>query len=168
MLSKDDRSRYFKIMFDGLPAGRFSGSKPRQAASKALTSIIRKQINNDLVNRVNNKQTATTMPPAQLKKRVAAAKKYAFLGTFVEGKEVVFSLKECTRWNPKKCNKNKKPKIYMYVGKRVPLPEDVKKKMMDNPIIHNKSDPNMANHKPIEYKFHNVVHKYKLPVEQAK
>ena len=33
--------RYFKLIYDGVvPKGRFSGTKPKQAASKALTSII--------------------------------------------------------------------------------------------------------------------------------
>jgi hypothetical protein len=166
MLSEVKRARYFKIVFEGLPAGRFSGSKPRQAASKALTSIIRKKLNNDFINRVNNKLETPKIGQAQIKKRTAAAKKYAFLGTYEENKDIIFQLKECTRWNPKKCNKNKKAKVYTYVGKRVPLPEDIKKKMAEKPIVHNKDDPNKANHKPIEYKYHNIVHKYKQPEEE--
>lgn len=166
MLSEVKLARYFKIVFEGLPAGRFSGSKPRQAASKALTSIIRKKLNNDFINRVNNKIETPKMQTAQLKKRVSAAKKYAFLGTYEENKDIIFQLKECTRWNPKKCNKNKKAKVYTYVGKRVPLPEDIKKKMAEKPIVHNKDNPDKATHKPIEYKFHNIVHKYKQPEEE--
>lgn len=36
------RTRYFKVVIDGGdPHGRFSGSKPKQAANKALTSILK-------------------------------------------------------------------------------------------------------------------------------
>ncbi|QKF94054.1 hypothetical protein QKU48_gp0596 [Fadolivirus algeromassiliense] len=38
----DSRTRYFKVIVDGGEAhGRFSGSKPKQAANKALTSILK-------------------------------------------------------------------------------------------------------------------------------
>lgn len=38
----DPRTRYFKVIVDGGDAhGRFSGSKPKQAANKALTSILK-------------------------------------------------------------------------------------------------------------------------------
>lgn len=42
-LSDDERSRYFKLLVgdDETPVGRFSGNKPKQAANKALTSIIK-------------------------------------------------------------------------------------------------------------------------------
>ena len=37
-------SRFFKVVIDGgEPHGRFSGSKPKQAANKALTSIIKQR-----------------------------------------------------------------------------------------------------------------------------
>jgi len=36
-------SRFFKVVVDGEVFGRFSGSKPKQAANKALTSILRKR-----------------------------------------------------------------------------------------------------------------------------
>lgn len=36
--------RYFKVIIDGCdPNGRFSGTKPKQAANKALTSILKKK-----------------------------------------------------------------------------------------------------------------------------
>jgi len=39
---EDSRTRYFKVIVDGGEAhGRFSGSKPKQAANKALTSIVK-------------------------------------------------------------------------------------------------------------------------------
>lgn len=39
---EDSRTRYFKVIVDGGEAhGRFSGSKPKQAANKALTSILK-------------------------------------------------------------------------------------------------------------------------------
>jgi len=43
----DSHSRYFKVVIgeDG-PHGRFSGSKPKQAAAKALTSILRSREEN--------------------------------------------------------------------------------------------------------------------------
>lgn len=34
-------SRYFKLVYDGKVSGRFSGNKPKQAANKALTAIIK-------------------------------------------------------------------------------------------------------------------------------
>ena len=38
----DSRTRYFKVIVEGSEAhGRFSGSKPKQAANKALTSILK-------------------------------------------------------------------------------------------------------------------------------
>ena len=44
-----ERPRYFKVVVgDGAPHGRFSGSKPKQAAAKALTSILRaRKLNNE-------------------------------------------------------------------------------------------------------------------------
>lgn len=40
--SENSRTRYFKVMVEGGDAhGRFSGSKPKQAANKALTSILK-------------------------------------------------------------------------------------------------------------------------------
>ena len=34
--------RYFKVVYEnGQPKGRFSGTKPKQAANKALTSILK-------------------------------------------------------------------------------------------------------------------------------
>lgn len=40
--SENSRTRYFKVMFEGGDAhGRFSGTKPKQAANKALTSILK-------------------------------------------------------------------------------------------------------------------------------
>lgn len=42
--SKVPTSRYFKVVLnEGEAFGRFSGSKPKQAANKALTSILRKK-----------------------------------------------------------------------------------------------------------------------------
>lgn len=37
------RSRFFKLVFNGEESGRFSGNKPKQAANKALTAIIKKE-----------------------------------------------------------------------------------------------------------------------------
>lgn len=40
--NSSSRTRYFKVIVDGQdPHGRFSGSKPKQAANKALTSILK-------------------------------------------------------------------------------------------------------------------------------
>jgi hypothetical protein len=40
--SGGNTSRYFKVKYDNnSPTGRFSGSKPKQAANKALTSILK-------------------------------------------------------------------------------------------------------------------------------
>lgn len=98
-LSDEKRPRYFKLLYegkdDGTPIGRFSGNKPKQAANKALTSIIK--------------------------------------GLGKEGNEVInvdikFALKECTRWNKKKCKKGdneKIEKIYHYLGKRELLKKEV-------------------------------------------
>jgi len=33
--------RYFKLIYEGLPSGRFTGTKPKKAANKALTYIIK-------------------------------------------------------------------------------------------------------------------------------
>lgn len=39
---EDSKTRYFKVIVEGSEAhGRFSGSKPKQAANKALTSILK-------------------------------------------------------------------------------------------------------------------------------
>lgn len=41
-LADEHNDRYFKLLYDGAtPVGRFSGKKPKQAANKALTSIIK-------------------------------------------------------------------------------------------------------------------------------
>lgn len=37
------RSRFFKLVFNGEESGRFSGNKPKQAANKALTAIVKKE-----------------------------------------------------------------------------------------------------------------------------
>ncbi len=37
----DKKSRYFKLVFNGVVSGRFSGNKPKQAANKAFTAIIK-------------------------------------------------------------------------------------------------------------------------------
>lgn len=43
----ESKNRYFKVVVDGGEAfGRFSGSKPKQAANKALTSLLRKRKEN--------------------------------------------------------------------------------------------------------------------------
>ena len=95
-LSDEKRPRYFKLLFDDKQKGRFSGNKPKQAANKALTSIIKEKEK---------------------------------LGENVINKEIKFSLKECTRWNKKKCRKGdhdkKIEKIYCYVGERKLLDEQV-------------------------------------------
>ena len=128
-LSEETRTRYFKLLFGDSVIGRFSGNKPRQAASKALTSIIRKQIK---------------------------------ANEYVADKDITFSLKECTRWNKKKCNKGSTEKIYMYTGRRVPLSPEVKQKMAEKPVVHNKDDP--INKKIIVYNYCNKVHKFKPAV----
>ena len=94
-LSDEKRPRYFKLIFDGQQKGRFSGNKPKQAANKALTSIIK------------DKEEK---------------------GETVINVDIKFSLKECTRWNKKKCKKGdneKIEKIYNYIGKRELLNEQV-------------------------------------------
>jgi len=42
------KHRYFKCMYGGASFGRYSGSKPKQAANKALTIIIKKNGGNTL------------------------------------------------------------------------------------------------------------------------
>lgn len=37
----DKKTRYFKCMIDGECSGRYTGVKPKQAANKAFTAIIR-------------------------------------------------------------------------------------------------------------------------------
>lgn len=94
-LSEKKEARHFKLIFDGKVEGRFSGNKPKQAANKAHTSIVKK-----------------------LEKQGKQ-----FIGIPIE-----FSLKECTRWNKKKCRKEgdkKIEKIYFYVGKRELLDKEV-------------------------------------------
>ncbi len=94
-LSEVKKPRYFKLIYNDEPIGRFSGNKPKQAANKALTSIIKDMEKN--------------------KKDVI-------------GVDIRFSLKECTRWNKKKCRKGgdeKIEKIYNYLGKRELLNEEV-------------------------------------------
>lgn len=45
---EDSRNRYFKVILaGGDPQGRFSGTKPKQAATKALTSILRTKKSNE-------------------------------------------------------------------------------------------------------------------------
>lgn len=41
---EDNKTRYFKCVYNGEEIGRFSGKKPKQAANKALTSIIRSNV----------------------------------------------------------------------------------------------------------------------------
>jgi len=42
VVKKEGGSRYFKVKYNNKsPTGRFSGSKPKQAANKALTSILK-------------------------------------------------------------------------------------------------------------------------------
>lgn len=94
-LSDEKRPRYFKLIYGGEQKGRFSGNKPKQAANKALTSIIKKKEEQ---------------------------------GEEVINVEIKFALKECTRWNKKKCRKGdneKIEKIYNYLGKRELLDKQV-------------------------------------------
>jgi len=97
-LSDENKKRFFKLIYgdDTVPIGRFSGKKPKQAANKAHTSIV---------------------------------KSLEDQGKQVIGVDIKFALKECTRWNKKKCKKDsngdKVDKIYHYVGKRELLPEKV-------------------------------------------
>jgi hypothetical protein len=37
----EEKGRFFKYLYNGIVSGRFSGSKPKQAANKALTSIVK-------------------------------------------------------------------------------------------------------------------------------
>jgi len=39
----EEKGRFFKYSYNGTVSGRFSGSKPKQAANKALTSIVKSQ-----------------------------------------------------------------------------------------------------------------------------
>lgn len=46
---QNPKTRYFKVLIDGVEGGaqgRFSGTKPKQAANKALTSILKKREEN--------------------------------------------------------------------------------------------------------------------------
>ena len=44
---KEKKSRYFKCIYNGKTSGRYSGLKPKQAANKALTSIIKENGGNN-------------------------------------------------------------------------------------------------------------------------
>jgi hypothetical protein len=50
----EERGRYFKYQYNGTVSGRFSGSKPKQAANKALTSIVKSRLEEgeDLTNQL--------------------------------------------------------------------------------------------------------------------
>ena len=50
----EERGRFFKYSYNGTVSGRFSGSKPKQAANKALTSIVksRSESGEDLTNKL--------------------------------------------------------------------------------------------------------------------
>jgi hypothetical protein len=50
----EEKGRYFKYLYNGTVSGRFSGSKPKQAANKALTSIVKSQTESgeDLTNKL--------------------------------------------------------------------------------------------------------------------
>lgn len=111
-LSEATEPRYFKLLsgIEATPVGRFSGNKPKQAANKALTSIIK-----------------------TLEKK----------GENTIGKEIKFTLKECTRWNKKKFKKGDKThkkieKKYSYVGKRELLKNEI---IVDH--IHSECDEKM-------------------------
>lgn len=111
-LSDEKRPRYFKLIYENAENGRFSGNKPKQAANKALTSIVK-----------------------------AKEKK----GEPVIDVDIRFSLKECTRWNKKKCKKGadneKIIKVYNYLGKREHLEKQVvvdhiqKEKVVDENVL---------------------------------
>ena len=96
--------RYFKLIYGDQETGRFSGSKPKQAANKALTSIVKLKEKN---------------------------------GEPAIDVDIDYSLKECTRWNKKKCKKGAKGekivKVYKYVGKRIHLDNQV-------PVDHKQED----------------------------
>ena len=132
-LSDEKRPRYFKLIFGGQQKGRFSGNKPKQAANKALTSIIKEKEKN---------------------------------GEEVINVEIKFSLKECTRWNKKKCRKGdneKIEKIYNYLGKRELLDEQV-------PVDHiqKETDANVLKGGKVtkEVKLDNGDTKYYLDVKE--
>lgn len=95
-LSDEKRPRYFKLVYDGQTLGRFSGSKPKQAANKAFTSIVKGLEKNE--------------------------KPFIDVG-------IRFCLKECTRWNKKKCKKGEDgesvSKPHEYVGIRKQLDTQV-------------------------------------------
>ena len=97
-LSDEDRKRYFKLLYgdETVPNGRFSGKKPKQAANKAYTSIV---------------------------------KSLEEQGKPFIGVDIKFTLKECTRWNKKKCKKDsngdKVDKLYFYIGRRELLKQEV-------------------------------------------
>lgn len=101
-----DKPRYFKLVYEDRETGRFSGSKPKQAANKALTSIVKLKEKN---------------------------------GEKAIDVDIEFLLKECTRWNKKKCKKGpngeKIVKVYKYVGKRVHLTDQI-------PVDHKQEDTN--------------------------
>jgi hypothetical protein len=50
----EEKGRFFKYLYNGTVSGRFSGSKPKQAANKALTSIVKSQseTGTDLTNKM--------------------------------------------------------------------------------------------------------------------
>jgi hypothetical protein len=50
----EEKGRFFKYLYNGTVSGRFSGSKPKQAANKALTSIVKSQTETgvDLTNKM--------------------------------------------------------------------------------------------------------------------
>ena len=112
-LSTEKRKRYFKLLLldenGNVPLdengkvqveqiGRFSGKKPKQAASKACKTVIKRM---EEENKERIKKGETPLP--------------------IYDVEIKFALKECTRWNVKKYKKSEsgngnEEKINYYIG----------------------------------------------------
>jgi hypothetical protein len=122
--------RYFKLMYGGDHYGRFSGSKPKQAALKALTAITKSIYQFKAGSKTDQSPVHKELLKIDPQK----------LTDIIAGKEFVFSIKECTR--------GRKHKEYYYIGFRQKLDTPIK-------VIIGKGKVE----KVIEYKYNNKVKK---------
>ena len=77
------KQRYFRLLIDGEARGRFSGLKPKQAASKALTSLLNSRTKDGLSTAGEHHYTMVECT------RGCSGKKYRYVGERVELDEPV-------------------------------------------------------------------------------
>jgi len=179
-LADEHNDRYFKLLYDGeTPMGRFSGKKPKQAANKALTSIIKtleksgKPIVNVDIRFALQECTRWNKKKFKIENGEKTAKKYNYLGRreLLKDEVIVDHVqKEVTEADVKKGK----------MLKEVPLKDGVVKFYLEHPtemvkvqeggatveqprrfIVKKTKDGKFQLINEIHYKFTNKVQKFK-------